>query len=80
MILHMTMLVILRPGYSMLEGRLDTAVENTSKQLWTMLTRYLTNTAQYLDRVDYSMASIHHCLAIISLMLQNNKEVFSKFV
>ena len=37
----MTMLVILRPGYSMLEGRLDTAVENTSKQLWTMLRRYL---------------------------------------
>ena len=54
----MTMLVILRPSSAMLEDRLDTAVENTSMQLWTMLRRYLTNTAQYSDRVDYSMASI----------------------
>ena len=79
-IVHMTMLVILRPSSAMLEDRLETAVENTSMQLWTMLRRYLTNSAQYSARVEHSMASIQHCLATLPVMLQDNKEVFSKFV
>ena len=76
-LVHMTMLIILRPDSSLTT---DPAVDTIIKQLWTMLRRYLTNIAACADEVEYSLAHIQYCLHTLPNMLEHNKEVFSKFV
>ena len=76
-LVHMTMLIILRPDSSLTT---DPAVDTIIKQLWTMLRRYLTNTSACADEVEDSLAHIQYCLHTLPNMLEHNKLVFSKFV
>ena len=76
-LVHMTMLVILRPKYCQSP---DPIVQRIIAQLWTMLRRYLTNTLSCPSRVDHSLALIQYCLNTLPIMLEQNKDVFSKFV
>ena len=75
-IVHMTMLLILQPAN---QASPDPMVESMTRQLWTMLRRYLINTGTTLG-VESSLHHIKHCISTLPDMLEHNKEVFGKFV
>ena len=76
-IVHMTMLTILRADSCTTP---DPNVESITKQLWTMLRRYLTNKASCPSEIDYKLAHIQYCLNTLPVMLEQHKQVLSKFV
>jgi hypothetical protein len=76
-IVHMLMLTILRADSCPTP---DPNLEIITKQLWTMLRRYLTNRTSCSLEVDCSLAYIQYCLNTLPVMLEQNKHVFTKFV
>ena len=76
-IVHMTMLTILRADSCTTP---DPNLESITKQLWTMLRRYITNKSSCPSDVDYRLAYIQYCLNTLPVMLEQNKQVFTKFV
>ena len=76
-IVHMMMLTILRDDSCPTP---DPNLEIITKQLWTMLRRYLTNRIACPSEVDCSLDYIQYCLNTLPVMLEQNKQVFTKFV
>ena len=76
-IVHMMMLTILRDDSCPTP---DPNLEIITRQLWTMLRRYLTNRIACPLEVDCSLAYIQYCLNTLPVVLEQNKHVFTKFV